>query len=852
MPSSTLGLLFGVWVFQQQAQWCAWWILALAALGLGLVTGWRLGSGKSCRPAWLKPWFKRGLLFCWLCWLGFAMAQARAQWRLSETLQPACQQRPLQVQVLITGLPAVDALGQHVDARIERVYTAQCQLGSEVPTQVRLHLYQGRFAAEGRAPSHAVGLPLEKQQASPPLANHTQPALPLPNLTNTPPNALQSMAAKPASAKVRFTAGSRWRLTVKLKRPHATRNPHGFDYAAWCLAHHIQAMGSVVQKAPMQQITPFVWRVDTVINRIRSQVGARIEQVLGHTPESAVIRALVIGDDSQLKRADWQLFIDSGINHLISISGLHITMLAAIGYWMVQRCWRIYPLLGIWLPSRLAASLGGVWVAVAYSALAGFSIPTQRTLWMLITIAILRNLKRPLPLIWILSAALWVVVWFDPWSVMAPGFWLSFGAVACLSFAMGGRIGAHQSWRAAIYAQWVMTIGMLPVLIGLFNQLSLVSPVTNALAIPLVSMLIVPLALLGALLPIDSALWLAATLMHGLFAFLQACHTAWMSVWYFHTPPTWAVVCAMLGVVVCLMPRGWPLRMAGLAGCLPLLLPQQPALQAGHMRVHVLDVGQGLSVLVQTAQHQLLYDAGPRYGSDSDAGQRIVLPYLRHLGVHQLEMVVISHDDNDHVGGMASVLNHMHTRQLLTSLPAEANFFSDWHSPFKSKTRVSACRVGQQWEWDQVRFQMLSPPPSMLQTAKDNDKSCVLKVQAKHGSLLLTGDIEQQAEAWLVANQPKQLASDVITMPHHGSKTSSSLAFVQATQPMVAIATMGHLNRFGHPKPDVIARYQRQGSRVLRSDWHGAVIVDFLDDQRPHVTTWRQAEPHYWEHTPTP
>jgi competence protein ComEC len=266
------------------------------------------------------------------------------------------------------------------------------------------------------------------------------------------------------------------------------------------------------------------------------------------------------------------------------------------------------------------------------------------------------------------------------------------------------------------------------------------------------------------------------------------------------------------------------------------------------MRVTVIDVGQGLSVLVQTAQHAMLYDAGPVYNEQSDAGQRIVLPYLRHLGLKKLDIVVISHDDNDHVGGMASVLAGVTTGKILSSLTAEAKFFGQLQSlPNAAAVRRQACQAGQVWGWDGVTFRVIYPGQSLPAGIKDNDKSCVIQIVSAHGSLLLTGDIEQLAEQAMLASSVAGLASDVMTMPHHGSKTSSSLAFVQAVQPEIAIATVGYLNRFGHPKPAVMARYEALGSEVLRSDRDGAILLDYTQGQRPHVARWRAIEPHYWE-----
>lgn len=797
MPGITLGWLFGVWLFQQQA--ALWSPVAFCALLVPVVLGMGL-----LRITYFHS-FKK--IICYMvcvlsvAGLGFVYAQGRACWRLQDSLPATCERQVIAVQARIVGVPARDPRGQHVDALIEHAFSSHCPL----PARVHLSLYQQQY-----------------RQAPP-----------------------ESVAALPV-----LHAGERWQFSVRLKRPHATRNPHGFDYAAWCLSNDIRAVGNIVSKAPMQRLDALVWQPHTLIARWREHVGSRISHVLGNTPQSAVLRALVIGDDSQISRADWQLFVDTGINHLVSISGLHITMLAALGYGLMGWLWRRQPHWALRIPSRQAASMGGAIVAILYSALAGFSIPTQRTLYMLLTVAAMLNLRRRLPFSWILCVALWLVLLLDPWAVLAPGFWLSFGAVAVLAFAMGGRLKSPPWWVAAGKTQWAVTVAFLPLLMAMFNQVSLVSPLANALAIPLISLAVVPVAIAGALLPLDVLLDCAASVLDACMQALQWLqHLPW-AVWYQATPPTWAWLLALLGVGILLMPRGWPLRWAGLCLCLPVCMPQAPVLQSGQMQVTVLDVGQGLSVLVQTAHHTLLYDAGPAYSADSDAGQRIVLPYLRHLGIHQLDIAMISHDDSDHVGGMASVLTGVPARSILSSLTPEAVFFKQMADVRHMRGRMPVhqpCLAGMRWQWEGVQFQLLSPDAALLMTAKDNDKSCVLQILSAHGSLLLTGDIEKLAERHLLQTSPAVLAATVVTMPHHGSKTSSSQAFVNAVSPRLAIATAGYLNRFGHPKREILARYQAAGAQVLRSDMDGAVLLSFLSGETPAVQRWRLSEPHYWE-----
>lgn len=790
MPGITLGGLFGIWLFQQQAtMWSpvafgGWLLSGVLLFGLWHVPHLRVGRKYVRVTAWVLG----------MAMLAFYYAQVRADWRLQERLPVHCQQQPLSVRVVIVSVPAQQAYGVSFVARVERVLRHGCH----VPERLKLHWYTPR--QQPGVPSAGMPLPLR--------------------------------------------AGERWQFSVKLKQPYATRNPHGFDYAAWCLANHIGAVGSIVGKAPMRRVSALVWQPAALIAHWRQRVGDRMTAVLGQTPESGVLRALVIGDDSQIDRTHWQWFVNTGVNHLMSISGLHITMLAALGYWFARRIWWLVPGLALRMPSKQAASIAGALVAIAYAALAGFSIPTQRTLYMLLTVALLVNVRRRVPFSWVLSAALWVVVLLDPWAVLAPGFWLSFGAVAVLAFAMGGRLHPATWLQDVLHSQWAMTLAFAPVLLALFNQVSLISPLANALAIPLISLAVVPLAIAGSLLPLDAALHVSAWVcQHCLSALHWLQQWPW-AVWYQASPPMWAAGLAMLGVLVMLMPKGWPLRWAGGLLCLPMCLPVSPPLYSGQMRVTVLDVGQGLSVLVQTTGHTLLYDAGPALGSEQDAGQRIVLPYLRHLGVRQLSMAVISHDDTDHVGGMASVLQGVPAMRVLSSLTPQAAFFKQMQGKPLSH---QSCRQGQHWRWDGVDFSILSPLADAGELArKDNDRSCVLRIQSAHGSLLLTGDIERVAEQDLLQSGIN-VQSTVMTMPHHGSKTSSSPAFVQAVSPQWAIATAGYLNRFGHPKSAILQRYALQGSTVLRTDRDGAVMLSFLEGVQPQVKNWRQVAPHYWE-----
>lgn len=584
-----------------------------------------------------------------------------------------------------------------------------------------------------------------------------------------------------------------------------------------------------------------VYRPQYVIEMLREKIRDRMGRVLQDKEYGGVLRALAIGDESGIKQEDWQVFLKTGTNHLMSISGLHITMLAGLAFSMTQLLWRRSEWLTIKLPARKAATLVGAIIALAYSLIAGFSIPTQRTLYMLSVFAVALWIGRHIAISRVLAYALLIVVILDPWAVLAPGFWLSFGAVAVIAYALNGRLRQPHWLRAAITTQWAVSLGLMPLLLIMFQQVSIISPLANALAIPAISLIVVPLTLLGAMLPID---WILLTAYHAIHLCMMALE--WMadssfSVWQQQAPPFWTLPLAVLGVLWVLLPRGIPLRWLGLIAILPMFLVQNHTLPFGAMRVVVLDVGQGLAVAVTTQQHALLYDTGPRYSSQNDSGRRIILPYLRADGIRQLDALVVSHDDNDHSGGIASILSQIPVQRVLSSLPKDS-------SVYKQSNHVH-CVVGQSWQWDGVKFEMISPMAESYQKSniKDNDRSCVLRITSQFGRVLIPGDIERGVENALLQSE-YALKSDVLIAPHHGSKTSSTRAFVEEVNPSAVVFTVGYLNRFHHPHPSVIKRYEVVGSKMYRSDQDGAVIIDFASESGIEITRWRQQAKRYWHH----
>ncbi|GIK24427.1 MAG: DNA internalization-related competence protein ComEC/Rec2 [Betaproteobacteria bacterium] len=775
MRMSILAFAAGVWLLQQQAALPGWNVLAgLAAASAGLTF------------AVLKLRFggRRALAVMAAALAGFAWAAALGQAHLADALPAANEGRDIRVTGVVAGLPQAYENGVRFDFDVERAE-------SSLPSRISLAWYRG-WRLEESEEWHA----------------------------------LQELHA-----------GERWQLTVRLKRPHGNLNPHGFDYEAWLFERGVRATGYVRNDDGNRRLEAFVARPGYGVERLREAVRARFLRALPEHDYAGVLVALAVGDQRAIDGGLWQLFARTGISHLMSISGLHVTMVAALGAWLVSFFWRRSPALMLRLPAQKAAAAAGWATAFAYCLLAGFGVPAQRTLFMLSVVALALWLGRADSGSRVLALALLLVLLADPWAVLSAGFWLSFGAVALLFFVSSGRL-APRHWLAEWgRAQWAVTLGLLPALLALFQQFSLVSPIANAVAIPVVSFVVTPLALIAAVLPFDALLLLAHQILAGLMAFVEWLAGLPLAVWQQHAPPAWAVGLAALGCAWLLLPRGFPARGVGALLIFPLVLvePARPA--PGELRLTVLDVGQGLAVHAQTASHDLVYDTGPQFSPDANSGNRILLPYLRAAGVRRLDGLILTHEDKDHSGGALSLLDGLPVAWTSSSLP-------DDH-PFREAPGHRPCIDGQAWEWDGVRFEMLHPEAAGYETKrKSNDMSCVLKVSSAHGSALLTGDIETISEQALSKRLGERLRADVLLAPHHGSRTSSSPAFLAATGAKTVVFPVGYRNRFRHPNEAVWQRYEATGAQLLRTDRDGAVTIEFAVPRR--LTFERAARRRYW------
>jgi competence protein ComEC len=624
--------------------------------------------------------------------------------------------------------------------------------------------------------------------------------------------------------------GERWSLTVRLRRPHGGVNPHGFDYEAWLLERGIGATGYVRSARLLGERHAMT----DAIERAREAVRDRFLAVLGPTPAQGILAALAVGDQRAISREEWRLFNLTGVTHLMSISGLHVTLVSGLAAWLFAALWRRVPRLALRAPARKVAAVAAILAALGYTLLAGYAVPAQRTFWMVTAFAAALWCDRVAAPWRTLALALALVVLMDPWAPLSPGFWLSFGAVALIFYTGVGWSGVERRPVQWVRVQWAMTVGLAPAALLLFGQVSLAGPLANALAIPLVSVVITPLALLAAALPSDALLWLAAWLVQWLLAFLEACAALPSALWQQHAPSVVLVLLALAGAAWLLAPRGVPWRPVGAALMAPAFFSPPAAPAPGEAWITAFDVGQGLAVLARTAGHALLYDAGPAF-ADDDSGARVIVPAMRGDGVTGLDMLVLSHEDSDHLGGALSVLETFEVGSLASSLPAG-------HPLQALAAAAHRCRRGEAWQWEGVQFAFLHPAADKP-GAKRNDGSCVLRISAGGRSILLTGDIERAAELELAAGAGA--SSDVIVVPHHGSRTSSSPELLAAVAPRWAIVPVGYRSRFGHPHPQVLERYRAAGAAIVRTDLDGAVHV-LLKQGEVAVDTERRLRRRYW------
>lgn len=848
MGSGLLGWCAGAAVqVQQPVLWPVWGYAVLLVLSLG-VGRWLLG-------AWRAGWRAGGWCAAGLA-VSFSVAGLHAGMR-SHAIDPALEGHDLDVVGVVQAMPQRQDQGWRFRFEVEqawRVDVARQWQALAVPASVPRHVYLGWYGQEGM------------------------------------PDRAWSTSPLPEPVK----AGERWRLRVRLKAPHGHLNPRGFDYELWLWEQGIRATGYVrmtlKDPAPVRLAVTWAHPIERWRQSVRERLlthlspwGAaaasdwakRTQQLAG------VVAALVTGDQAAIDRSDWDVFRATGVAHLMSISGLHVTMFAWLASAAMAWCWRKSALWGFmgalrW-PAVHVGAVSGLALAGFYALFSGWGVPAQRTLCMLAVVVVLKISARQWhsALIWLLAGA--VVLGLDPWALLHPGFWLSFVAVGVLlasdrshptlearrelphahqGTAQGiGRLlpsfGHPRSgmvkppWAmAALRGAWhllreqaTITLALAPLTLLFFGQVSLVGLLANVLAIPWVTLVVTPLAMLGVVLP--GAWTLSVAALRPLMLWLDTL-AAWPMASVSTAMPPWGLaLLALVGAfaLVLKLPLSWKLL------CVPLLWPAllwvHPRPAQGTFEVMAADVGQGNAVLVRTASHSMLYDAGPRYSAESDAGHRVLVPLLAQMG-ERIDMLMLSHRDSDHTGGAAAVLTMQPQAALHASL-------EQGHPLLARVARPTQCAKGQSWQWDGVLFEVLHPAAERNghePTAKANAQSCVLRISSGLRSVLLAGDIEAPQERALVAQGLAKI--DLLLVPHHGSKTSSSPEFLQALSPQIALVQAGYRNRFGHPAPAVVARYAAMNIQLIDSVHCGAAT--WHSDAPTHVRCERERARRYWHH----
>jgi len=640
-------------------------------------------------------------------------------------------------------------------------------------------------------------------------------------------------------AKHPVNAGEKWRFQVRLKPPHGFSNEGGFDYQSWLYQNAVHATGYVRNNKQNH-------RIDTEsafsINRIRQNIAEQI--VSGKTPYAGLIAALAVGYKGGIRSEHWDLLKTTGTNHLMAISGLHIGLVAGFFFWLVRRLTPAF-IIQI-MPSSQLAAIVALGFALIYALLAGFAIPTQRAMLMLLVVLGGILLKRPIQPGNSLSLALIVVLMMDPAAILSPGFWFSFLAVAVIAYSFSGRLHEPKpKWTSIISQwgrlQWVIALALFPVSLFLFQQTSLVAPLANLILVPWVSFLVVPVVLLGlvfaGLWPVlaDRLFELADMSLSLIWPVVEYLGNLPIASWHQPSPPFVWVILALAGVVLLLAPKGLPLRWSGVFMLMPALLYKPALPEADEFRLVLLDVGQGLSVFVQTHRHSLLFDTGPKYSDTFDTGDRVVVPFLRSQSVDSLDKLIISNGDNDHIGGAKSILEQIKVDELLGQDLGDLVY-----------DNRQLCQQGQKWHWDGVDFEILHPDKYYK---KSNNRSCVLKVSNTGGALIIAADIEKKVERKLVRNHAAKLDADILIVPHHGSRTSSTENFISAVSPEYALVAAGYKNRFRHPRPIIVKRYESRGVKIINTAESGAISMTVNSEQGiSAVSSWRFESGHYWNY----
>ncbi|MDW3094876.1 MAG: DNA internalization-related competence protein ComEC/Rec2 [Gammaproteobacteria bacterium] len=625
-------------------------------------------------------------------------------------------------------------------------------------------------------------------------------------------------------------------FVVRLKKIWGFSNPGNVDYEKNMFIKGIGARGYVRSGQCIQDK-----KVDDKVS-LRQIWISQFQAIAPNYEYSQLMQALTFGHRENINQQQWLVLRKTGTSHLLAISGLHLSAISLVVFFVTASLVRCSAWICEMIPARVIAAIFAMIASTFYAYLAGFSLPTQRALIMVTAGLLAILLRKPVINIPVLSCALLLVLIINPLSVLTAGFWMSFLAVLFIFIVLKSTEGKSKLFRI-VAVQCYLGFALFPISLFFFSQASVISPVVNLIAIPLVSFLLLPLLLLTQLLFLFDA-----PLCHSMFSVIDQLF-AWL--WWSlnesakfkyssleFSPKLMGVIAYELGLFMLVQAKGLPARYLACVLLTGLFLIKEPGLKNHQMRMTVLDVGQGLSVVIETKNHALIYDAGARSPSGFNTGEVVVLPFLRSRDISKVDLAIVSHNDNDHSGGMHSILAAGVVRELMVSnLPRLYDF-----------KPVKLCRSGDEWHWDGVKFQVLHPPEKWH--SNDNNRSCVLQIIHSAGNIMLSGDIEKSAEEKLIAQYGDNLASDLIIAPHHGSKSSSSYRFVDLVHPQTVVFSAGYRNRYGFPHATISQRYQEMGAQIVETARQGAVTFlfdanDGLQIQAQH----RLDSKRYWHST---
>ncbi|MCF6288576.1 MAG: DNA internalization-related competence protein ComEC/Rec2 [Proteobacteria bacterium] len=623
-------------------------------------------------------------------------------------------------------------------------------------------------------------------------------------------------------------AGQKWQLELKLKPIHGYNNPGSFDYSKWLFRQGYDATATVksAKLLPKQSINISAW-----VNNLRFEIGEVINQNIKSVRVQALIQALTIGDKSQISFADSQLFQTTGTAHLIAISGLHIGLIALVGVFFGRLCFFVFT--SQKFNRYKFEAIFAISFALFYALLAGLSIPTIRALVMVIVFSLAHVFKTSISRWQAWSIALMIILVIDPFSVLDIGFWFSFGAVAVLMFAFTGRKSSNNFISAFIKAQVIILLGLMPLMVIVFQKVTILSPVANILILPLASLLLIPLIFISIFVYTFSATMAGFlfTYIEKLSLYLFAILDYLQQLDYVNltinniNPFTFGLL--LLAAIALLLPKLFRWRFIAVVLLLPLFLIKSNNITEHEFRVNVLDVGQGLSIIVTTKKHTLIYDTGAKFEAGFSLATSVVLPFLQSKGITAVDKIILSHKDNDHAGGIDELRKSFPNAEVL-AVTGE----------------YPTCVYPKSWTWDEVKFEVLSPYNTNPYLG--NNSSCVIKISSNNGSILLTGDIHEPIEYRLLQNFSEQITSDVLIIPHHGSKTSSSKDFITQVNPKTAINSSGFANQFNHPHPHIKQAYLTNGSEFLDTQDQGMIELLF-QNSNISILSYQQSNKHFWQ-----